>query len=165
MAYHIVDEVAGSQPIASTSATANHPLGKIVRAVDPTIGEGEFIYLEGVANTAVGHVVVYHAATFQTALASITGGVPAPVAVAMSANGTDSYGWYQISGRAVVKKASATSFAAAAALGATSGLAVAAVTGKRLTNAVAGAAASGASALLTATVAINRPGTSSVAEA
>lgn len=157
MTYQITDQIIGAQAIADTSTTQNHPLGTIVGAKDPTYGAGEFIYLKGVASTAVGHVVTYDAATFQTALASIAAGVGRPVAVAMSANVASQYGWYQISGVAVVKKASATSFAAAAPLGATSGLAVAAATTVRLANAVVQAAASGASALLTANVAINRP--------
>lgn len=145
------------QNIDETSTTQKHALGDIVQCKHTTYGVGEFIYLEGVASTVVGNVVSYDAATFQTALASIAAGVSRPLAVAMSANVANQYGWYQISGVAVVKKASATSFAAAAALGATSGLAVAAVTTLRLTGAVVQAAASGASALLTANVAINRP--------
>ena len=35
MAYRIVDDIIGSQPIANTETTALHPLGTIVRAVDP----------------------------------------------------------------------------------------------------------------------------------
>ncbi len=157
MAYHITDQVVGSQGIADTSTTQNHPLGTIVRAYDPTYGEGEFIYLLGVASTDAGKVVTYDAAGYQTALASIAVGVSRPVAVAMSANVASQYGWYQIGGVAVVDKASATSFAAAAPLGATSGLAVAAATTLRLTGAVAQAAASGASAVVAVNVALNRP--------
>lgn len=164
MAWSFVDGRIGAQPIAETSSTKNHPLGTIVRAVDPTYGEGEFIYLLGVANTAVGHGVVYDASGYQTALASVVGGTARPLAIAMSANVANQYGWYQISGKAVVKKASATSFAAAAPLGITSGLAVAASTAKRLSNAVVSAAASGASAVVSAVVAINRPTNSTVAE-
>lgn len=155
MAYRITDERIGTQAIAETSATKKHPLGTIVRAIDPDYGEGEFKYLLGVANTAIGHVVTYDAAGHQTALASIAAGIGRPVAVAMSANVASQYGWYQISGVAVVKKASATSFAAAAALGATSGLAVAALTTVRLAGAVVSAAA--ASGGTSVNVAINRP--------
>lgn len=164
MAYSFVDGRIGAQPIAETSTVQRHPLGTIVRAVDPTYGEGEFIYLLGVSSTVVGSGVVYDAAGYQTALASVVGATPRPLAVAMSANVGSQYGWYQIAGKAVVRKASATSFAAAAALGVTSGLAVAAVTAKRLSNAVVSAAASGASAVVTAVVAINRPTNSTVAE-
>lgn len=145
------------QALDETSATQRAPLGTIIRGRHETYGEGEFIYLEGVANTTVGHVVSYDAATFQTALMSAAVGIGRPVAVAMSANLADRYGWYQIAGVAVVRKASATSFAAAAALGATSGLAVAASSTVRLAHAVVQAAASGAGAITTVNVAINRP--------
>lgn len=100
--------IAGAQPIANTETTQKHPLGTIVRGVDPTYGEGEFIYLLGVASTAVGFLVTYNATTYQTTL-SPTSGPSAPyngnsVAVAMSANVASQYGWYQISGLAVIKK-------------------------------------------------------------
>lgn len=101
MTYHITDQVIGSQPIADTSTTQNHALGTIVRAVDPAIGEGEFIYLKGVASTVVGSWVTYSADDFSTAL--LTGDAKGPVAVAMSANVANQYGWYQIGGKASAK--------------------------------------------------------------
>ena len=55
MAYTVSNYV-GAQPIEDTSTTQKHPLGTIVRGTDPTYGEGEFIYLLGVANTVVGSV-------------------------------------------------------------------------------------------------------------
>jgi hypothetical protein len=106
MAYVITSGIAGVQPIATTSTVKNHEFGKIVRATDPTYGEGEFIYLLGVANTVVGSMVTYKASTGVTALSSTSGTTNggAPVAVAMSANVASQYGWYQISGDAVIKK-------------------------------------------------------------
>ena len=96
----------GAQNITDTSTTATTALGTIMQGYDPTYGWGEFIYLLGVASTVVGSVVTYDATTWQTALVTRTalsnGG--APVAVAMSANGASSYGWYQIGGNAVMKK-------------------------------------------------------------
>lgn len=82
-------------------------LGEIVKAFHPTYGEGEFINLLGVASTVVGSVVTYDGATsgvptWQTALAPATANLDEPLAVAMSANVANSYGWYQISGSAVV---------------------------------------------------------------
>jgi hypothetical protein len=145
------------QNIDETSTTQKHALGTIVTCKHDTYGVGEFIYLVGVTGTDAGKVVSFDAATFQSALASIAVGVPRALAVAMSANVGSQYGWYQIGGVAVVDKASATSFAAAAPLGATSGLAVAAVTTLRLANAVVQAAASGASAVTSVNVALNRP--------
>lgn len=101
-----VHNLAGAQPIADTSTTQKHPLGQRCRASDPTYGQGEFIYLLGVGSTVVGSVVKYNATTYQTALLSVTNGKNkgVPVAVAMSANVASQYGWYQISGNAVVKK-------------------------------------------------------------
>lgn len=102
MAYTIQTPLLGAQPIAVTETTARHALGSIVRATDPTYGEGEFIYLKGVASTVVGSLVDYDQTLATTALAPATGGI-GPVAVAMSANVASQYGWYQISGAAAVK--------------------------------------------------------------
>lgn len=99
MTYHITDQIVGHQKIAETSTTQKHPLGTIARAYDPDYGEGEFIYLLGVASTALGSWVTYNADNFGTAL--LVADAKGPVAVAMSANVADQYGWYQISGKAV----------------------------------------------------------------
>lgn len=107
MAYS-VSTLAGSQPIASNSTVQKHPLGTIVRGWDPTYGEGEFIYLLGVASTIVGSVVKYNATTYQTVLVTNTAVQAVPVAVAMAATVASEYGWYQISGNAVVKKTAVT---------------------------------------------------------
>lgn len=98
--------IAGAQPIANTETTQKHPLGTIVRGVDPTYGEGEFIYLLGVANTVVGLMAKYNTTTWQTALTTVTNGKNKgiPIGIAMSANVASQYGWYQISGNAVIKK-------------------------------------------------------------
>lgn len=101
MAYVITDTIVGPQPIADTSTTENHALGTIVRAKDLTYGAGEFIYLKGVASTAVGSWVTYNQDDNSTAL--LTTSATGPVAVAMSANVASQYGWYQISGKAVGK--------------------------------------------------------------
>lgn len=107
MAFTPLETRAGIQPIAVSSANQNHPLGTIIRAYDPTYGEGEFIYLLGVAATVVGSVVTWGGQssgtpTFQTALAPSTANLDQPLAVAMSANVAGQYGWYQIGGNAVV---------------------------------------------------------------
>ena len=103
---YAVHSLPGAQPVANNSTTQNHPLGTIIKATDPTYGEGEFIYLLGVASTTVGDWVTYNATTYQTALGTTTNaenkGVP--VAVAMAATVAAEYGWYQIGGNAVMKK-------------------------------------------------------------
>lgn len=106
MAYIIDEPNVIAQAIADTSTTAQHALGKIVRAKDSTLGEGTFIYLKGIANTVVGSLVYYKTSTGVTALTSTSGvtNKGAPLAVAMSACIDDLYGWYQVTGDAVIKK-------------------------------------------------------------
>ncbi len=157
MAFRITSNVVGSQPIADTSTTKNHPLGTIVTAVDPTLGGGEFIYLTGVASTVVGSIVNYDD-NYQTALdTSATAGPSRPLAIAMSANGASSYGWYQISGLAVATKSAAVSFADGAGVKAGSGLAVAVTSGDVIQGAIVRTVASAKSNVTTVAIAINRP--------
>jgi hypothetical protein len=83
------------------------PLGTVIRARDSVYGEGEFIYLKGVASTVTGSVVTWGGATtgtpnYQTALAAATGNQARPLAVAMGPNLATGFGWYQIGGAAVV---------------------------------------------------------------
>lgn len=101
MAFQHMSPIIGAQPIAETSTTKLHPLGTIVTAVDGTYGVGEFIYLLGVASTAVGSIVLYNPDDFGTSL--LAANDIGPVAVAMSANVANQYGWYQIHGKAVGK--------------------------------------------------------------
>ena len=96
MAYIIENGRIGMQPIADTSTTQNHPLGTIVNAKDPTYGQAEFIYLTGVASTAVGAWVTYDV---DGASALLVASAVGPVAIAMSANVAASYGWYMIHGK------------------------------------------------------------------
>lgn len=102
--YHITNPIAGMQNIGDTSTTQNQVLGTIVQAVDvdsTAYGAGEFIYLKGVASTVLGSFVTYNADDNSTAL--LAANAIGPVAVAMSINVASSFGWYQISGKAVGK--------------------------------------------------------------
>lgn len=118
MAYKIITPEAGFQPIAVTDTTQNHALGTIVDAQDPTYGTGQFIYLKGVASTAVGDVVsVATGFTTVRGVASARG----KIAVAMSANVANQYGWYQIGGEAVVNAANTVVATTPAYLTATAG--------------------------------------------
>lgn len=101
MAYHFTEQEVVSQGVAETSTTQNYPLGTIKRATDPTYGAGEFIYLLGVASTAIGTWVTYNLDDGSTA--RLAADAIGPVAIAMSANVASQYGWYQISGKAVGK--------------------------------------------------------------
>lgn len=101
--FYCIEPFILEQPIDETSTTQKHPLGMIVRAVDKAstgYGMGEFIYLLGVGSTAVGSVVLYNEDNYSTSL--LAANDIGQVAVAMSANVANQYGWYQISGKAVV---------------------------------------------------------------
>ena len=108
MAFIITTGPVGAQPIANTDTVRNHPIGMIVRATDPTYGEGEFIYLKGSASVAVGSLVYYtdNAAADSVKLTTTSGVVDggSNLAVAMAATTASLYGWFQIGGRAVVLK-------------------------------------------------------------
>ncbi len=106
--YTTIESRLGIQPIANTSTVQNLPLGTRVRAYDPTYGEGEFVYLEGVASTVAGSSVTYNALAGTTALTVLTSkNLAQPVAVAMSANVASQFGWYQTVGVALIKKTAA----------------------------------------------------------
>jgi hypothetical protein len=158
MAYQISTPLVGAQPIAVTSTTQLHPVGTVVTANDPTYGGGEFIYLLGVANTAVGSVVTYNTSSGTTTLAPAGTNKPQPVAVAMSANVASQWGWYQIGGVAVVAKAATVSLAAGVAVGVQStGVINASASGKEVEGALVAAVASAATGRTTVQVVINRP--------
>lgn len=136
-----------------------HPLGTIVRATDAALGEGEFIYLEGVASTVVGSLVVYNNSAGTTTLAPNTAHLAEPVAVAMSACTAGNFGWYQIGGVASIKKTAVkVSPNVPIFLSATAGrIFPTAASGKQILNAITVNAATVASATSTVLVQINRP--------
>lgn len=160
MAYRITDQLIGSQAIADTSTTQRHAIGTIVHAEDPTYGGGEFIYLKGVANTVVGSIVRYNTSSGTTALGALAQLLPQPLAVSMSANVANQWGWYQISGIAVMAKLATTSLAANAAVGlasTASGVVIATASGNEIQGALVAVVASAASGRTTVQVVINRP--------
>lgn len=110
MTFYSSDNRLGTQDLSTTSTTQQHPLGTIVKGVDSTYGEAEFIYLLGVASTVVGSCAVW-GTNGQTVLT--TTATRGPVGVSLSANVASQYGWYQISGVAVVKATTVASGALA----------------------------------------------------
>lgn len=136
MAYTVQNTLAGFQPIAVTDTVQNHQLGYIVRAADPTYGVGEFIYLKGVASTAIGTMVDYDTYLNTTTISPATTGTGS-VAVSMSANIANQFGWYQIEGAAVVRAPNAMAVGADVfSLAATPGsVDDAAVAGEQILNA------------------------------
>jgi hypothetical protein len=168
-----VENREGIQPIAQTNAALPsqyqvgqsvsfgqvHPLGTIIRAYDATLGEGEFIYLEGVASTVVGTLVTYNNLAGTTTFVPNTAGQNAPVAVAMSANVANQFGWYQIAGVATISKtATKVSPGVVLSISATAGsVAGGCVAGKKVINAVSVNAATVASGVATIQAQIDRP--------
>lgn len=172
MAYTIfAPNLAGILPIANIDAGYTPPNtstvaptlpmyeGMRVQGQDPTFGMGEFILLNGVASTAVGSLVIYDGTTYATTLAPVTANQGRPVAIAMSANIDPlKWGWYQISGTAVVAKSTGITFAATVALGVNStGKVGASASGKQILGARTANAATVASATTTVNVVLDRP--------
>lgn len=162
MTWVIRDTLIAPQPIATTEtgATARHPLGTIVTAVDPTYGEGEFIYLIGVASTIVGSLVSYDdgdTLAFQTALYTSVVGNPDPFAVAMSANLAGDFGWYQIGGIAACGKANTLSLAPGENVAIATGLVIAEATSNVVGGLVTCITASASTLVITVPCMINRP--------
>lgn len=100
-AWKIVDPIIGLQAIDATETSATSTLGSRIKAKHVTYGVGEFIYLKGVASTVVGSVVLFAPDDFTTSLA--TANDVGKLAVAMSANVANQYGWYQIYGKGAAK--------------------------------------------------------------
>lgn len=97
MAFKSINARVGVSDITETGTTQLYPLGTRVQAQDPVYGVGEFVYLLGVASTAVGSWVTFNQDDGSTTL--LAANAIGPVAVAMSANVASQYGWYQIYGK------------------------------------------------------------------
>jgi len=101
MPYTAIDNVVIEQGIHDIEPIAAHPMGRIVVATDGLYGVGEFVYLRGVASTVIGDLVIFDQSTGNTTRA--VAGSRGPCAVAMSACVALQFGWYQISGAAIVR--------------------------------------------------------------
>jgi hypothetical protein len=124
MAYVLTDDIAGLPVIGSALDHQAIPAcaGMLVHAIDPVLGGGEFVYLEGGAGVVLGSVVSFNQLTKTVALAT-TASTGLPVAVAMAATPAGFWGYFQ-----TVGNARAAMTAAAIALGA--GVAVSATAGQ-----------------------------------
>lgn len=106
MAHFVIDGLIGSSPAGQVDDTARHPLGLTLDFVDSVLGGAKFIYLKGVVNTVVGSLVTWEVAetnpTYQTALAVATANGGQQFAVASAAIVAGKFGWYQLTGVAIV---------------------------------------------------------------
>ena len=147
--------------VASGTTRPTIPLGTIVRGVDPTYGYGEFIFLSGVASTAVGTVVSYDGTTFATARTTTVANQSRPVAIAMAACATSTnYAFYQISGTAVVSKSTTAAFSGTTKVSVgikSTGKIGATASGKEVLGMKTAQTASVTSATTTVACVINRP--------
>ena len=104
--WKFVEGRIGAQPIAEASTTQNHPFGTIVTARDVSsttaYGEGEFIYVKGVASGALRAWAGYRSKTGLTTLAVADGNYSLGVMMS-TLDATTKFGWLQIKGRAVAK--------------------------------------------------------------
>lgn len=102
--FYPVENRLGIASLYNIDTTAKYSMGNLVRAIDTTLGQGEFLYLQGVASTVAGSLVTFNTSTGATTLAPNTANLAQPVAVALAASTASQYGWYQVSGAAVIKK-------------------------------------------------------------
>ena len=102
MAFSITTPEIGYPPITDTGTTQKLPIGTLVNAGSSgtagtnVYGEASFVYLKGVANTAAGDLVFYDQYIGTTGRAGTA--IIGDVAVAMSANVANQYGWYAVRG-------------------------------------------------------------------
>jgi hypothetical protein len=102
MAYGANENTLIGQRVEEASTVQAMRFGDRIKCSDDTYGPGEFIYLKGVASTAVGSVVTFNLDDGTTTLA--VANAVGPVAVAMSAcDAATKFGWYQIYGKGVAR--------------------------------------------------------------
>lgn len=85
------------------------PIGTIAKFFDETLGEGEFIFLPGVASVVYGDAVLFDLVPGTEAIVRLTttngAGKARPVAFATAAIVAGTYGWFQIRGVAIINVA------------------------------------------------------------
>ncbi len=103
--WRLVEPRIGAQPIAEVSTVQLHPFGTIVTAKDvgaTAYGEGEFIYVKGVASGALRAWAGYRSKSGLTTLAVADGNYSIGIMMA-ALDATTKFGWLQIKGRAIGK--------------------------------------------------------------
>lgn len=91
----------GGPRLMETDTVQNFPFGFRVQAVEPQLGFGEMIYLQGVASTVAGSVVNYNPFTGATTL-NVPGAITnLPIAIALAPTVANLFGWYVVAGTCV----------------------------------------------------------------
>ena len=147
-------------PSGIADTTAQVLVNTVVTMVDETQGAGDFIYLPGVAGTVAGDLVVYDltpgAQSTTRLVNNAQNNTGRPVAVALAATVAGQFGWYQISGVAIVNAVVGTVAGAAFANATTGSISNTADAGDQLIGARV-LTAVGTPSAGKAYVALNRP--------
>lgn len=93
---YVASELVGVN-LYQIDTTATQRLCTKTKGISPTHGPGEFIYLKGIGSTAEGSVVLFDEVGVTALLAANAKG---NVAVALGATVANTYGWYQVGGKA-----------------------------------------------------------------
>lgn len=164
MPYRFTTPIVVGKPSGITSASTVPvvPVGTERLAVDSTRGEATFKYLAGCASAALGIMVTWKqslSGVNSSAATANTANQGRPLAVAMGTVPSGTYGWFQITGAAIIKKAAVrVSPSAKIFQSATAGrITGATASGKQIVNAIATPSATVTSATSTVIVQINRP--------
>lgn len=109
MAYNAVDQMATGASLYDTgNLVAKFPMGLLVRGLDPSLGGGEFMYVQFSATVAAGDVVsllpVLAAGSLTIQCVDWAGAVNSglQLGVALAAQIVNQFGWIQVAGVAVV---------------------------------------------------------------
>lgn len=99
--WKFVEGRLGAPAITENVTEEKIALGARLKGTHPTYGEGEFIFMKGVASNARGSWNTLNFDDYSTAL--LAANAIGPVGIAMSPSVASEYGWYQIFGKAVGK--------------------------------------------------------------
>lgn len=136
MTFSLTTDYVGASQITNADDLQRVIPGTIVQANDPTFGVGQFMYLQNQtgATLAVGDVCTIDNRTGATA--QVVAASRGQVGVAMAILTALQYGWFQVSGAAVVKSAAAAAAAPAYLNAVTASLVNAVVAGQKVDSAV-----------------------------
>lgn len=98
-----VSPIIGLQSVTEISTTQQFPLGTLAKFRHETYGEGEFMYVLGVASAVTGSWVLISEDNYATSL--LAANDIGRVGVLMGALVASTYGWAQVRGKAVGKAA------------------------------------------------------------
>lgn len=94
--------------LGAVDTTPKVAIGTIVKAYDDSFGEGEFIYLPGVASLLAGDAIFYDLLPGgQSVTRALLVNSGQSIAFALVAVPAGSYGWYQLSGVAIANATAA----------------------------------------------------------